>query len=175
MCKLVGTCWIVNLLARTTNQAKIRGAEAYPTLRACITQVDLRSVVGKVSKDDAEIDKARKDTCAETPDRRRRDFSQIQWRDHRRLSDAQAGDETACIDGAQAAIVAQEDGNAQDPKEAKLARCPDTADTIADEECTEKTLILAIACSCLSYLSYMTLTRELPPQIQSGPWQRRWP
>lgn len=126
--------------------------------------MDLRAVVGKVRKDNTQIDKACEDTGAETPDRRRRDFSQIQWRDDGRLADAQTGDEAACIDGAQTAIVAQEDGNAQDPKEAELARSPDTADAVADEECTGKKILIS---NCLFYKFYrIWLTHKRAPPTE---------
>lgn len=42
---------------------------AYPANMACITQIDLGAVVGKVRQDDTDIDTASEDTSAKTSDR----------------------------------------------------------------------------------------------------------
>jgi len=103
---------------------------------ARIPQVDLASVVRKVRQYNTEIDKPCEDAGAQPADRCRRDLGQVDGPDDSGLADAEAGDEAAGVDGAQVAVGAHEDGDADDPEGAEQAGGPDTADAVADEEGT---------------------------------------
>lgn len=63
-------------------------------------------------------------------------LSKIHRPNNRGLAHAQSGDESTSVDSAQVAMSAHEDGDADNPQYAQLPRCPDAADTVADEECT---------------------------------------
>lgn len=99
-----------------------------------IAEVELSTVVGKVGQHNAEIDETGKYTGAKTTNRRWRDLGNVHRADNGGLTDSQASDETTCVDGAEVTVVAEKDGDTDDPDNAELSCGPDTTNAIADQE-----------------------------------------
>lgn len=99
-----------------------------------IAEVELSTIVGKVGQHDAEIDETGEDTGAKTTNRCRCDLGNVHRADDGGLTDSQTSDEATCVDGAEVTVVAEKDGNADNPDNAELSCSPDTTNAIADQE-----------------------------------------
>lgn len=66
------------------------------------------------------------------------DFSQVDRRHDRGLTNTKTSDETAGINSSQTAVVAHENSYPNNPEQAQLARGPDTANAVTNEECAVK-------------------------------------
>jgi hypothetical protein len=91
-------------------------------------------IVSKVSKDYTEIDKTSENTGTKTANRCQGNLSEIDWGNDNSLANTQACDEPSCIHGAEVTAIAHEDSNANNPENTQLASCPETTNTITDEE-----------------------------------------
>lgn len=80
-----------------------------------ISEVDLGSIVGEVSYDNAEVDEASEDTCAKSSNGRRCYLGDVNGANNRSLSNTKACNETAGVDSTEVATISHEDGDAQDP------------------------------------------------------------
>lgn len=101
-----------------------------------ISDIDFGSVVGEVSKDNAEIDETSEDTGAKTANGCRRYLSDVDGTDHRSLSNTEPGNEAAGVDSVKVTTVSHEDGDAQNPQDAQLPSSPDPPNTIANQKST---------------------------------------
>lgn len=98
--------------------------------------MNLATVDGEVGQHDAQIHSSSESTRAETADRSRRDFGKVNRADNNCLADANACNKASGVDGLKAAAVDHKDDDANNPQDAELTGCPETANSIADNECT---------------------------------------
>jgi hypothetical protein len=62
MWRLVGTSYILLVLIEQISEE----VDTYPSVMGCVTEIELAAIIGKVRKDDAQVDKAGKNTGTET-------------------------------------------------------------------------------------------------------------
>ena len=91
--------------------------ETYP-LSFGVLQVQRAPVIRKVRDKDAQVDKTGEDASANSPNGGWSDLSEVDWSHHNRLTNTQACYEATSVDSSQVAIVAHEDCDANNPKDA---------------------------------------------------------
>jgi hypothetical protein len=106
-----------------------------------LSNIDRSAIVGKVRKHYAKVDKSSENTGAKTANRCWSDLSEIDRTYDNGLANAQACDEPSCIYGAEVTAVAHEDSDANNPEYTQLASCPNTTNTIANDECTKSSIL----------------------------------
>ena len=122
--------------ANTTFNNRCEGISTHPSCNSRLAQVYRAAIVREVCKHDAEINESGEDAGAKASNRGWGNLCKIDRPNDNGLADAQTSYETTGVDGTQVAFGTHENGNTENPNDAELTSCPDTADTIADKEST---------------------------------------
>ena len=110
--------------------------------RQIVLQRNLCPPVGEVCDHNPDIHKSSKNAGAEATDLGWGDFGEVHGADNDGLANTDTSDESSNVDGSQATVVAHEDTDTDEPKNAELSCSPDTAPFVADNESTARVMLV---------------------------------